>query len=650
VVTALGAQRRQELSVTERIVEFLRPLRMLLLLDNCEHVTTPVAQLVTAVAGRCAGVTVLATSREPLGVDGERVRPVRPLPVPTPGVTDPDAMAGAAAVRLFADRAAAASAGFTLDASNAAAVAELCRGLDGLPLALELAASRLRAMSPAEIVARLDARFGLLSGGRPAAPARHRTLRALVDWSYELLDDAERRAFIRVSVFAGPFTLDAAEAVCPEPDVAGVVAGLVDRSMLTADTRATPTRYTLLETLRAYARERLAATGTEDAVRRMHAEHVVAVAEAADRGLRGPDEAGWVGELVRTTPDLRAAHRWALDHDLGLAGRLSAALAWFAKFHMPPEVSAWAEQVAEAAIRDPDRPVVRLTAVLGVAAAGARTRGDFGRAEELAARATDTADDPDLRYLLMVRSGLALFHGRLDVADRLAERAARLATEVADPAWCAHAVANRSMAAAYRGDPDTARELAGQAAEIAATTGNPTATGWACYAHGEALAGADPPRAIPFFERSRAVATSVQNRYLAGVALVSLAAAQGRLDNPVTALRLLTEVIDHWHAAGNRTQQWTTIRNLVEILVRLGADERAAVLDAGVTGSPTAAPAFGEVAARLDDVRAVLRDRLGPAAFRAAADRGAALDDDEVVALARTTAAEVAASAPSPHS
>ena len=289
VVTALGAQRRQELSVTERIVEYLGPLRMLLLLDNCEHVTAPVARLVTAVAGRCAGVTILATSREPLGVDGERVRPVRPLPVPTPGAHRPGCRGGqrrGAAVRRARGRSLERTS--TLDASNAAAVAELCRGLDGLPLALELAASRLRAMSPAEIVARLDTRFGLLGGGRAAAPDRHRTLRALVDWSYELLDEAERRVFTRVSVFSGPFTLDAVEAVCPEPDVAGVVAGLVDRSMLTADTRATPTRYTLLETLRAYGRERLAATGAEDTVRRAHAEHAVAVAEAAELGAARP--------------------------------------------------------------------------------------------------------------------------------------------------------------------------------------------------------------------------------------------------------------------------------------------------------------------------------------------------------------------------
>jgi predicted ATPase len=242
VMTALGVQARRELSATERVAEYLRPLRLLLLLDNCEHVAGPVHRLVTAVVAGCPGVTVLATSREALSVAYERVRLVRPLPVPAPGETG-TAVGQVPAVRLFLERAAAAAPDFVLDAGNAAAVAALCRGLDGLPLALELAAPRLRAMSPAEIVDRLDARFALLAGGRSAGDGRHRTLHTVVDWSYELLDCAERHVFEQLSVFAGAYTLAAAEAVrsggAPRPaidfDVASVVASLVDRSMITAE-------------------------------------------------------------------------------------------------------------------------------------------------------------------------------------------------------------------------------------------------------------------------------------------------------------------------------------------------------------------------------------------------------------------------------
>jgi hypothetical protein len=556
------------------------------------------------------------------------------------------------AVRLLLERASAAAPDFVLDAGNASAVAALCRGLDGLPLALELAAPRLRAMSPAEIVDRLDARFGLLAGGRSAAVGRHRTLRTVVDWSYELLDCAERHVFEQLSVFAGAFTLAAAEAVCSggaagqaiDLDVASVVASLVDRSMVTADPRPAPTRYSLLETLRAYGRDRLA-RGDPSAAHRAHAEYLVAVAEAADVAVRGPDEGVQIDELARTVDDLRAAHRWALAHDLGLAARLSAALVWFAKFHLPPEVPLWAEQVAEAALRHPDRPVPRTPAVLAIAAAGARTRGDFARAGELAERALASGrpDDPGLRYPLMVQSGLALFHGRLDEADRLADRAAQLARAAADPGWVVHAVVNRSVAAAYGGDLPRARELAAEAEAEARPTRNPTALGWASYAAAEAVSAEDPDRATELLTRSRAHAAAGRDRYLAGVALVALAALHGRHGDPAAALQLSADVIDHWHRAGNWTQQWTTLRNVVELLVRLGADDHAVVLDAAVESRATAAPAFGKAAERQQRARLALRARLGAAAVRDAADRAGALLDDEVVALARATIAEVAA-------
>ncbi len=617
VVTALGVQPRQELSVTQRLVEYLRPLHPLLVLDNCEHVAGPAARLVQAIATACRGVTILATSREPLQVDGERVYPVRPLEVPPAEASTPDAVGAVPAVRLLVERATAASPDFVLDSTNAATVAELCRRLDGLPLALELAAVKLRALSPAEVVDRLDARFGVLSGGRRTGPERHQSLRAVVDWSYELLDENERELFERLSVFPAAFTLAAAEAVCKigRIDVAAVLAGLVDRCMVTADAARKPGRYALLETMRAYARERLAARGAEADVHRAHAHHVAATADAADAGLRKANEAHWVDRLIRTIDDLRAAHTWALHHDLNLAARLSAALVWFAKFHLPPEIPLWAEQTAETILRRQNTTVPRMPAVMAVAAAGARARGDHARATELAERAIHAAsspNDPDLRFPLMVCSGLALFHGELDAADRLAGHAAQLALDCGDHAWAAHAITNRSLAATYRADTDAARRLADQATTVAATTRNPTATGWAYYAAGEAISSTDPDRAIDLLERSRALALSVHNRYLAGVALVSAAALHGRHRDPLAALRLFADVIEHWHRAGNWTQQWTTLRNVVELLVKLGADEHATLLDTAIESRRTASPAYGATAARLDRARGILRERLGP--------------------------------------
>jgi predicted ATPase len=653
VATALGVQGRQEVSVSERIVEYLRPLRLLLVLDNCEHVAAAAARVTEAVAGSCPGVTILTTSREPLGTDREWVLPVAPLAVPPPGEGDSATVAAAPAVRLLLERAAAAAPGFAIDDGNAPAVAAVVRRLDGLPLALELAAPRLRAMAPAELVERLDGRFGLLRAR--SGPERHRTLSALVDWSHELLTPPERHCFARLAVFAGPFDLAAAEAVCGEEDddgdefdVTTVVADLVDRSMLDADTSTRPTRYSMLETLRAFGRARLAASSAEEVARRAHATYVVAHAEVADRGLRGAEG----GRLDRRAhplhrrPPRGARMGVAGGSGLGRPARRSPGVVL--EVHLPPEVPGWAEETGETVLRA-GAEVPRLPAVLGVAAAGARTRGDHARAAELAERGIAAArddDDPDLRYPLLVQSGLALFHGRLDEADGLADLAACLARSARDPAWAAHATANRSMAATYRGDTATAERLAEDAAAIAAPTGNPTAMGWASYAAAEAVTAADPDRAAALLDRARVLATGVRNRYLAGVALVSAAALHGRHGDPAVALRMSAEVIDHWHRAGNRTQQWTTIRNVVELLSRRDEDSPAAVLDAAVASRTTAAPAFGDAARRLELARARMRSRLDPATYAAATARGRSLTDDEVVALARRAVAQVAEPSP----
>jgi predicted ATPase len=648
VLTVLGVDRGPQRSVIDRVVEFLRPLRVLVVFDNCEHVAGAAAAVIEAVTQGCPEVTVLATSREPLAVDGEHVYPLAPLGLPPARVGELADVKASAAVRLFVQRATAAQPGFALDVGNAQQVVDLCRHLDGLPLALELAAPKLRALSLADIVDRLDARFSLLSGGRRTAPPRHQTLRAVVAWSYELLDEPDRWVFDRLGVFAGTFTASAAEAVASDRDgaldVAVVVARLVDRSMVTAQVGQAPTRYALLETLREYARERLADREEETAARRAHAEYFAAMAHRADAGQRGPGEGTWVDELVRSLGDLRAAHRWAVRGDLPVAARLSAGLVWFAKFHQLPEVAMWAEETAEEIVRHPEIEVPGAAAVFGSAAAGARARGDHGRAAELAARgvaAGESTGDPGRRYPVTVLSGLALFQGRLDEADRWGAQAAGLALDAADEAWAAHAVANRSLAHTYRGDTQNARRLAQQAAALATRTGNPTARGWAWYAAAEAASGEEPDEAIRLLDDTRAVALSCGNRYLAGVALVSGAALRGRHGDPRAALRSLSEVMEHWRRAGNWVQQWTTVRNIVELLVQINADEPAAVLDAAVESRATSTAAFGEVADRLHLARDRLRNRLGQDVFRVATERGAGLSDDQVVIVARTVIADV---------
>ena len=245
-------------SLEESVLEYLAAKRLLLVLDNCEHLLDAIARQVTAIAQRCARVSVLATSREGLALAGERIVAVPSLGVPADD-SDIDALMGADAVQLFSDRARAAKNEFALTDRNASAVGVLCRRLDGIPLAIELAAARVRSLSPEDLVARLDQRFKLLTRGSRAALERHQTLRSTIDWSYDLLEPTERRALDRLSVFAGGCDLAAAEAVLAgddldELDVVDLLGQLVDKSLVVADDNADGgVRYRLFESIRQYA-------------------------------------------------------------------------------------------------------------------------------------------------------------------------------------------------------------------------------------------------------------------------------------------------------------------------------------------------------------------------------------------------------------
>ena len=331
VAATLGVVPRPGLTLGESVVEFLRGREVLILLDNCEHVVSVAGRLAEAVARSCPFARVLATSREGLAVEGERVIPVRSLGLPNVG-DDLATVTETAAVRLFVERAAAVEPGFTLDPTTAMAVVEICRRLDGIPLAIELAAARITTMGPKDISRRLDERFRLLTGGRRTAVERHHTLRATVDWSYELLEPREKIVFDVLGIFVGGFDEDAATAVCggvdlDDFDVLDALTLLVGKSMVGAERLADgTTRYSLLETLREYARQRLDETGDVDRWRRRHAEHYAEFAEhaqprfygqdmvASDPGPRRARQPPRRGDLVARfrsggRPGLRRAHR-----------------------------------------------------------------------------------------------------------------------------------------------------------------------------------------------------------------------------------------------------------------------------------------------------------------------------------------------------
>ena len=341
VAAVLGVREEPGRPVLDTVVEAVGDRCLLLVLDNAEHVLGAAAKLADALMRCCPRVEVLVTSREPLGVGGERVFRVAPLPVPPADLAVPGLLAGFESVQLFAERAALYRQGFALDEGNAGAVAAVCVRLDGIPLALELAAARLGSLSVPEISSRLDQRFRLLTGGSRTALPRHQTLRALIDWSYDLLTPAEQRVLDRLSVFAGGWTLEAAEAVASEGGAGGAggwqvldhLAALVGKSLVQAEEARGSTRYRLLETVRDYAAERLAGRpGAELAgTRAAHRDHCLSLVETAGVYLRGPDEAGWLDRLEAEFDNIRAALAFSLA-DPGSAEpglRLAAGLRWF---------------------------------------------------------------------------------------------------------------------------------------------------------------------------------------------------------------------------------------------------------------------------------------------------------------------------------
>ncbi len=327
VAAVFQVSARPGMTLEESLVAYLRDQELLIVLDNCEHLLGPVAALVRAIEGACARVRVLATSREGLGVRGEQLIAVPSLEVPD-DTTDLAGVSSCEAVRLFVERAQGAKASFEVDAGNADAVAQVCRRLDGVPLAIELAAARITAMNPAELARRLDRRFRLLTGGDRDAIERHQTLRATIDWSYDLLSEPEQRLLDRLSVFAGGCTLDAAEAVCAGDPIEGddvfeLLANLVARSLVVADDTGSDTRYRLLETIRQYGEERLAETGDTDTVRTRHCDHYIEFAGVVRAHSYGPEQVEWGARLARDHDNLHAAMAFALaTRDLERAMRL----------------------------------------------------------------------------------------------------------------------------------------------------------------------------------------------------------------------------------------------------------------------------------------------------------------------------------------
>ncbi len=363
-----------------RLVEALSGAQLLIVLDNCEHLIGAIAELADQVLADCPGVRLLATSREPLGINGETLCPLPPLALPPVGCT-PEQAKEYAAVRLLVDRATAVQPAFAVDAETVAAVVSICRRLDGLPLAIELAAARMRAMSAQQVASRLDDRFRLLTGGSRTALPRHRTLLAVVEWSWDLLEKPERLLLQRLAVFAGPVRLELVESICsddellPEAEILDVLATLVDKSLVDA-LSAGEVRYRLLETVRAFAADRLAESGEAAAVRDRHAAYLLDVVERAEPLLRSRDQLVWLDRLDALRDDTLAAMRWCIDSGAAdPAVRFVACLGWY--LHLRGMTSEMAHWPREALALDGPADPTALAITQAFLAMGSASDGDL---------------------------------------------------------------------------------------------------------------------------------------------------------------------------------------------------------------------------------------------------------------------------------
>jgi predicted ATPase/class 3 adenylate cyclase len=333
IASIFGLRELPNLSILNIITDYLRAKQSLLILDNCEHLIEACAKLADHLLHSCPQLKVIATSREAFDIAGEIVYQVPSLSLPDQAQVTQEAAMGFESVQLFVERASAVNRKFNLTEENVSDVAQICRRLDGIPLALELAAARTSVFSPGEIAARLDNRFRLLAGGSRTALERHQTLRALIDWSYDLLSSEEQTLFRQLSVFAGGWTFEAAEAVCPDLDILNLLTQLINKSLVMVDDQANETRYHLLETIRQYGQGKLLESGELDQVRNQHLEFFLKLAEEAESHFNSFEEMEWISSLEADNDNLRAAIEWAMEQDVSSALGLGAALYLFWSRH-----------------------------------------------------------------------------------------------------------------------------------------------------------------------------------------------------------------------------------------------------------------------------------------------------------------------------
>ena len=485
IALTLGVHLMDTSSVHDALVSWLGERSVFLLIDNIEQVVE-VAPEIASLLNSCPGLTILATSRVPLHVRAEHEYPLGPLPIPTIGPSTSLAeLTEVAAVRLFVERVQAVKPDFQLTDGNATSVVEICRRLDGLPLAIELAAARLKVLSPVALVARLSDRLAVLTAGPRDAPARQQTLRDTIAWSYDLLSPDEQRLFRQLSIFVGGWTLAAVEAVCaPVGTVVDTLAALVDHSLVRQEPEPNPapslgagfsTRFSMLETVREFAREQLDATDETADTQQRHAAWVLDLVERAEPELLGPNQVIWLERLDAEFGNVRAALTSTLARRDGeVALRLAAGMIdYWSSRGLRPEGRRWLEQ---ALALDSDAPALLRARAFTELGGFANLTGDYDTAEWSLRQATELCraegNQAGVANALRFLGDIAIFQGRYQQARDTLEQAVSAAHESADPRVLARTVGAQSLATAMTGDYARASQLGGESLALYRTLGD----------------------------------------------------------------------------------------------------------------------------------------------------------------------------------
>ena len=670
VARALGVREEPGRPVLASVVDFLRFKELLLLIDNCEHVISAVADLADGLLAACPALVVVATSREALGVAGESVFQVPSLAVPAVVGPSPEHggvqastaideaslrdLAGVDAVRLFVERASAGVPGFALTRGNASSVVEICRRLDGIPLAIELAAARVAVLSPQEIATRLGDRFRLLTGGRRTAVPRQQTLQALIDWSWDLLTDADRQLLRRLSVFLGGWTLAAADATAGEGsgdstlDTLDGLECLAARSMISVD-RGLVTRYGMLETIRQYARDRLLESGEGPAIRARHLGFFLAMVREAGPALRGPLMMESLERLDADADNLRASLDWASESDPEAALWFCAAMRHY--WQLRSEGMEGVEQTGRAvrllralppAPPETSRERAILTAevlstgsyVWGSLGAGGATTLSWARAALEIARGL--GEPRTLLHAFEAHGLTEAFAGLMFGVEGVAEEAEQLAESPGDWAVVAYVHSGLGVAAAWAGQ-GVSDERFITATDAAMRSGNPAAIAFVALTWGRALGMAGRvDEARPYFHSAFTRFSEIGDRRLSLGARSDLAHALRRAGAFDEAEMIYRETIHGWERLGNRGAIAHQLESFAYLVLERGDAARTAELFAAADGLREASGAvmLAYERAEHDAAQARVEAILDPAGLEAARRRGRRLNAGEAVSRA----------------